>query len=68
MPTQKQKKLSNYFDNDRATLHTVYTYYIYIRNNNTSSVATYVSKEPPARRRRWADTIYRHSKKVKPTQ
>lgn len=25
---KNEKKLSNYFDNDRATLHTVYTYYI----------------------------------------
>ena len=67
MPTQKQKKLSNYFDNDRATI-SYCPYLLYIDATTTHQALQHTSLKnlPPVGGE--ADTIYRHSKKVKPTQ
>lgn len=62
---KNKKELSNYFDKDRPTLHTVYTYYIYATTHQALQ-HTSLKNLPPVGGE--ADTIYRHSKKVKPTQ
>lgn len=67
MPTQKQKKISNYFDNDRLTItYCLHLLYIYVTTTLQALQQTPLKNLPPVGG--GADTIYRHSKKVKPTQ
>lgn len=67
MPTQKQKKLSNYFDNDRPTIiYCLHLLYIYATTTHQALQHTSLKNLPPVGGE--ADTIYRHSKKVKTTQ
>ena len=67
MPTQKQKKISNYFDNDRLTItYCLHLLYIYATTTHQALQQTPLKNLPPVGGE--AGTIYRHSKKVKPTQ
>ena len=48
MPTQKQKKLSNYFDNDRPTnTYCLYLLYIYATTTHQALQHTSLKNLPP---------------------